>query len=481
MTLVHFGRCARRGQFRPLVSVVFEFMPEAKVCRQPSMSPRLSPARLIASQLLRFAQVPHHAPRAWATSSEPSPQSPPASPAPAAADSSDEEAAPARSRPPPQLPSTTKRVGKPRPKAMGGTSCSPPMVATSKKRGKDGIAGATNSGEVPSKEPALPQEGRPSRSRGAAIGAADRLTRAELQAKVQAKVATAQGCEGHCWWCFCQCVEGEGMHDPDKCSSREETVDLMSDWDLPQSRVTVRLSRAESAAPKRRGVIVDGRGRVQSMLSDKDRKARKQERNTEQRARRRARDKAAQDRLRAWLKERREPISACGPLGQYTFYQKIAIDFALHLDRYMSEAQMQSVPGSLDRAAVQRFAGLAKAAGIKSLEKARQAGEGTITGFVALRSRLLGPLRPDYEGLVTAARAEELIKYGSLAEVKALPSTATLLDIVSAVRKVKEGRRPKEQAGRSSATSGVRAAENWADGRPRRLDLVLSTSTPTHP
>ena len=46
MTLVHFGRCARRSQFRPLVSVDFEFVAVAKVCRRASGISKLSPTCL---------------------------------------------------------------------------------------------------------------------------------------------------------------------------------------------------------------------------------------------------------------------------------------------------------------------------------------------------------------------------------------------------------------------------------------------------
>ena len=61
MTLVHFGRCARRGQFRPPISAVFEFVAGAKVCRRASGIPKLSPTclgSLLNSRVRRRYQHP---------------------------------------------------------------------------------------------------------------------------------------------------------------------------------------------------------------------------------------------------------------------------------------------------------------------------------------------------------------------------------------------------------------------------------------
>lgn len=277
------------------------------------------------------------------------------------------------------------------------------MVAGSK-RGKDGISGGGNSGEVPFKESLPPADGHTSR-RGAIESQRAEDNAAKLWTKIQTKVVLF---ETHCWWCFCKCDGSEGvMHDPDACPSKDEPEGLMSDWDLPQSRIVIRLSKAKSAQPLRIGQT-DPMARVQSMLPDEKRKTYYAAKKVEAKARRRAFDRAAQDRLRAWLKELKEPITPSGPLGHYTFYQKSAFEFALHLDRYMSEAQMQYAPGKLDRAAVQRFNQLVKVARLPSLEKARQRGDVTISGFVALRSRLLGPMLPQYERLLEVARTEEV-------------------------------------------------------------------------
>jgi len=187
--------------------------------------------------------------------------SPPASPAPAAADSSDEEQVhPPRQRLPPQLPSNKRAEKAAASRSSGFTSppisMEPPWVGGSQKRGKQSMGGG-NSGEVPFKEPAVGTSERP--RRGGIAGAADQLReRAEAEAQrlkeaarrqqeIEAKVAPF---DGHCWWCFCKCASGEQMHDPDaasgpfKCPSRGEVS--MVDWDEPVSRVTKRLSKAIS-------------------------------------------------------------------------------------------------------------------------------------------------------------------------------------------------------------------------------------------
>ena len=146
--------------------------------------------------------------------------SPPPSPARAESSSDEDTRASnedeARIRARPQLPSARRAYARQSSseQSRGGPSSSgnvpaPPPVA--KKRGKDAIEGATNSGEVPFKEPTLPQIGRSSR-RGGVEGAADQLRErsAKLQDQINAVAAKVAPFEGFCWWCFCKCT-GEAM------------------------------------------------------------------------------------------------------------------------------------------------------------------------------------------------------------------------------------------------------------------------------
>ena len=189
------------------------------------------------------------------------------------------------------------------------------MVAGSK-RGKDGISGGGNSGEVPFKESLPPADGRASR-RGAIERQRAEDDAAKLRTKIQTKVALF---EAHCWWCFCKCDGSEGvMHDPDACPSKDEPEGLMSDWDLPQSRIVIRLTKAKSAQPLRIGQT-DPMARVQSMLPDEKRKTYYAAKKVEAKARRRAFDRAAQDRLRAWLREN-DPCIRSVPLSRYRNFE----------------------------------------------------------------------------------------------------------------------------------------------------------------
>ena len=87
-------------------------------------------------------------------------------------------------------------------------------------------------------------------------------------------------------------------------------------------------------------------------------------------------------------------------------------------------------------------------------------------------------LQPQYHELIIAVHAEEKIKYGSLAAVKALSGGATLLEILGAVREAaapKRGRKPNASA-TDDATGGISAANNWVDGgySPEAMDGQVS-------
>jgi hypothetical protein len=106
------------------------------------------------------------------------------------------------------------------------------------------------------------------------------------------------------------------------------------------------------------------------------------------------------------------PLTGSGPLGQYTFYEKVAFEFAMRLEKWMTVEKLARPPGTVDSAARQLFASLVKVAGLPSLAAARARGDTTITGFVALRERLRGSLSFEYHQLIVATLHEERIKYG---------------------------------------------------------------------
>jgi len=105
-----------------------------------------------------------------------------------------------------------------------------------------------------------------------------------------------------------------------------------------------------------------------------------------------------------------------------------------------------------------------KSSGLVSLHAARTPAEEAMTEFVALRQRLqYAANEEDVRLLISAVQQKERIKYGSLREVAALDADASLLEIVSAVRKAaapKRGRPPKLTA----SAGGFDVAMNWVDG-----------------
>eukprot|EP00966_Prymnesium_polylepis_P328364 7384171-Prymnesium_polylepis.1 len=113
----------------------------------------------------------------------------------------------------------------------------------------------------------------------------------------------------------------------------------------------------------------------------------------------------------------------------------------------MSPEQLARAPGTVNRSAVQAFAKLVKAAGLASLHAARTSAEDAVTDFVALCNRLqFDENAATVRSLIASVQEKERIKYGALPEVAALEVSASLLEIVGAVRKAaapKRGRPPK--------------------------------------
>ena len=72
-----------------------------------------------------------------------------------------------------------------------------------------------------------------------------------------------------------------------------------------------------------------------------------------------------------------------------TFYEELTIDYAIRLGSYLSVEQLSRSPAAVNRAALQAFAKLVKAAGIESLLATRTRAEVAFTDFGALRSKLM--------------------------------------------------------------------------------------------
>ena len=90
--------------------------------------------------------------------------------------------------------------------------------------------------------------------------------------------------------------------------------------------------------------------------------------------------KQAKDRCVAHLELRKLPLTGSGPLGSFTFYEEITIDFALRLDQFMGTEKLAREAITVNKAALQKFAKLVKAAGLTSLHAARTPAEdATIT------------------------------------------------------------------------------------------------------
>ena len=133
---------------------------------------------------------------------------------------------------------------------------------------------------------------------------------------------------------------------------------------------------------------VQPRGHRQTTLSEEAQRDLKLKRDSARIQRTRALLKAAQDRLLAHLAILDEALIGSGPCGSFTFYEEVAIDFAMRMDLYLTAEQMAREPSAVNRAAVQAFAKCVKAGGLASLHAARSTKEAAITDFVALRHRL---------------------------------------------------------------------------------------------
>ena len=260
--------------------------------------------------------------------------------------------------------------------------------------------------------------------------------------------------DGHCWCC----LMADCTHEPgsDECPQCETTTPDMSDF---------RESKPAQTRAAQKALRSRGRAQLPPMSED-EKRARRVRYKAAYHLRKTKLAHLAQERCLAHLALLKQPLVGSGPLGSFTFYEEIAIDFALRLDQYMSPAQLAREPGTVNRAAVQIFAKQVKAAGLSSLHAARTPAEDATTDFVALRQRLQSSqLADDVRSLMITVHDKERIKYGSLPEVAELDSDSSLLDIVAAVRKAaapKRGRPPKLSVAVGSA--GIEIAMNWVDG-----------------
>ena len=116
---------------------------------------------------------------------------------------------------------------------------------------------------------------------------------------------------------------------------------------------------------------VQPRGHRQTTLSEEVQRDLKLKRDSARIQRTRALLKAAQDRLLAHLAILDEALIGSGPCGSFTFYEEVAIDFAMRMDLYLTAEQMAREPSAVNRAAVQAFAKCVKAGGLASLHAAR--------------------------------------------------------------------------------------------------------------
>ena len=407
------------------------------------------------------------------------PPSPPAG-APSCCDSSDDEAAAPRVVPPspgaegPRRSTTRKRGKGISPDQLASEMPSPKGAALQGSSQGASLQTALQQQRSHSVEATPLERPRRLRARFSAVQTLREKEAAEALAAARAKLeAKLAPYGGRCWWCW-----AEGCpHDPDlfRCCDAKE---------YPMMESAPSLTRRAAKGHTK------PQGRKQTALTAAYAKWRQGQKN-EHRRQSKALRSAAQQRLLDHLEAARAadaaaataaatPIPPSGPLGQYTFYDKVAFEFAMRLHKWMSVDQLERAPGSVNSHALQLFAKQVKAAGLPSLDAARTRGDTAIKGFVALREQLVnGPLCAQYHQLISAAHIEERIKYGSLPAVMELNSSSpTLLEILGAVRKATEPKRgaPKSDASGTSiaSSSGVAAANNWVDGgySPEAMDRM---------
>jgi hypothetical protein len=356
--------------------------------------------------------------------------------------------------------------------------------------------GKTNSAEQPAKVTISSTRSR--RPSGSAEGV-QKQAEAERLAAVDAVQKKLLGYDGHCWCCLMpNCTHEPGSPECPEALSVKPDMSAFSEIAPPSTR-------GNRAAAGRRG-----RAQLPLSMSD-DEKAERRKKYKAVHQRELARLVAeAKERCVAHITRLKEPIAGSGPLGAFTFYEKVAVDFAMSLDMHLTSEQLSRSPrcsacncvpppslkrvpalvsvaprpsrcaprvlslssrslscSSVNRAALQKFAQQIKAAGLASLVAVRTPEEATITDFVSLRRRLQSndSRAATVRSFIAACRDEELIKYGSIGEVQALGSP-TLLTITAAVRAAAAPRMGRPQKGRAGDGPGydIAIAENWVDG-----------------
>ena len=307
-------------------------------------------------------------------------------------------AAPARGR-------SSGSAASKRPQDSAATPSSPQSAA---------LYAAGDASKRPSRERRLPA------AAAAAAAAAERLKQ-EAADSIRASLLAYDGL------CYV-CLEPHCTHEPGgiDCPCSAKITPDMDDF-----RLSAPATRSAQSGLKARG-----RAQLPTAMDEEAVKARRWLYKSEHKKRRLALVNAAKESCTAYLALLQQPVVGSGPLGHFTFFDEIAIDFAMRLESYLSEEQLSRAPVTVNAAALQKFAQLVKSSGLVSLHAARTPAEEAMTEFVALRQRLqYAANEEDVRLLISAVQQKERIKYGSLREVAALDADASLLEIVSAVRK----------------------------------------------
>ena len=251
-----------------------------------------------------------------------------------------------------------------------------------------------------------------------------------------------------CIWCF-GAVDG-ATQCPDRCTAR--IFPSKSAWRATnECRRLEQPTKTRGAAVAASGKVAAAQGRKQTARSASEQAAYDRAYHKWYSAELRSLAKQAARRLTAWLSRVNEPLRARDPSGVYSDVEMLKLDFISHLPTKVRPELLArgSSVAKLNNSASQLFAAEVKRVEpfVGGIASARLPGELADTDFAIEFSRYsrVPAFRQEVDEKLGAWKLQLRHRHGNRAAVKALPPSATLLDIFVACTAAR-GRPPNADA-----------------------------------
>lgn len=255
----------------------------------------------------------------------------------------------------------------------------------------------------------------PARAQERTSGVSSPAEEEDVQENARALAAKLQVYGGLCWWCHLF------AHEPNTCPAKKQP----SMKHFKQFRSLDTESAAEGTSTCLCKGCTGQPSVSQKKLSLRVQGEHTQAYNTSYSKQRRDLELSAQASALQDAESALIPPKGNGPLGAFTIYQLLTLEFALDLVNHLNEEQRMRAPGALNHAALQIFAE-ALAPVFASTKAARLPCDATVSNFVHLRRQALHH-EEEVRKLLRFSCAQEVLKQKRLSH---LPKDTSFLHLL---------------------------------------------------